>query len=240
MELLKYISQTYPEKFRIFGLVEKIPSLRRVGEFAVEDDVAEEARILSSKLAFDEDQAILTRPLSDIYRQDHWEYVTAKYSYITTLRNRGKSVEVITANILPLCVEEGQRYFLFQKRSESSGLYAGYYSIFGGSFSPELDKDDIYATAIREINEEISGVVSSDDDVLARLKRSKKLLTQETDNGNLQINFLGVEIDLSSEARGEASEGDLIRVKENEIEKFLQKNIDNITPLALGALAYYV
>ena len=149
-------------------------------------------------------------------------------------------MEVITANILPIFIEQDNKYFLFQKRSKSSGLYSGYYSIFGGSFSPELDNNNIYTTALREIKEEILGVTSSDDEILKKLKESKKLLTQETDNGNLQINFLGVEIKLEDNAKGEESEGDLIKVKFNEIDEFIGNNLDKITPLALGVLAYYL
>ena len=240
MSLLDYINENYKDKFFIYCLLENIPTLNNAGELERDSSIQSKADEISKKLRFDEYQAILVEPLSKIYNHTKWEYITAKYSYITALRQSGESVEVITANILPVLVDGEQKYFLFQKRSKESSLYAGYYSIFGGSFSPKLDNDNLYTTAIREIKEEIIGIKSSNEELLKSLESSKKLLTQETDNGNLQINFLGVEIALQDDAKGEETEGALIKVEANNIEEFIESNIDKITPLALSALAYYL
>ena len=240
MSILEFLNKEYKEIFSIYGLIENLPTLKKVGKLEIDSFIQSKADEISKNLRFDEYQAILVEPLSKIYNNRKWEYVTAKYSYITALRKNGESVEVITANILPILVDGEQKYFLFQKRSKESGLYPGYYSIFGGSFSPEVDNNNIYTTAIREIKEEIVGVKSSKKALLKSLKNSKKLLTQETDNGNLQINFLGVEIELEDNAKGEEFEGALIKVEASNIEEFTGSNIDKITPLALSALAYYL
>lgn len=240
MNILDYLDSSYSNKFKIFTLLKTVPALNKVGKLQIEPKVQKIAEEISENLKFDEYQAILTESLTKVYYKKNWEYKIAKYSYVTALRKQGKAVEVVTANILPIFTKKDKRYYLFQKRSESSGLYPSYYSIFGGSFSPETDKDNIYTTALREIKEEILGVISSDDEILKKLKESKKLLTQETDNGNLQINFLGIEININKDAKGEESEGDLIKVDAKNIEHFIKDNIDKITPLALTALHYHL
>jgi 8-oxo-dGTP pyrophosphatase MutT (NUDIX family) len=133
-----------------------------------------------------------------------------------------------------------QEYFLFQKRSSNSGLYPGFFSIFGGAFSPQDDNEDLYTTAVRELYEEINGITNDPKEIYEQLKTLPILLTQETENGNLQINFLGIKIKTDSEFNGSEYEGSVVSIKKSEIYDFLEKNNHQITPLAMACLEYYL
>ena len=181
-------------RFKIFGFIETIPLLKNSGSYKVEDEINREAKEFSTQLRFDENQAIIDKPLTESWQDSIWSYSTALYSYIATARKHGETPEVITANLLVSTIINGEKYILLQQRSMSSGLYPGYYSIFGGSFSPKDDRDEIVTTALRELKEEIVGVLTSDSHLKERLNSADILLTQETDNGNIQFNFLGIEV----------------------------------------------
>lgn len=222
--------------FLTIDMIVKPPVLKDTGKLAIQADFTKKADEVSSKLNFDEDQAILKKPLLQCWKEKTWEYQTAKYSYITAMREDKIPVEVITANILVKTKIDDEDYILLQQRSENSGLYPGYYSIFGGSFSPREDNGDIYLTAVRELYEEIEGIKTSKGSLLKSIQNAKILLTQETDSGNLQINFLDVEIEIDSDTKGFEDEGDLIKIKKDDIESFLTNNKEKITPLAIAAL----
>jgi len=220
--------------FKVFGVLKKLPELIGLGIMELDEEITKEADAFSASLKFDEYQAIITRPLAEVWKEEIWNYKKAKYSYITTLRKHGKPVEVITANILVFTEKNGKKYLVLQKRSNSSGLYAGYYSVFGGAFSPELDRGDLIKTAIRELHEEINGIITPDNVLRERLNNAGWLLTHETDNGNLQINFVGVDVELSPDATGSEDEGKMYLVEWENIEEFIDTNHARITPLALA------
>jgi len=225
---------------KTYGTIDSTPKLYLNGKLNINKEIQKEAKVFSKQLKFDEYQAILIKPLKEIWRNEIWEYQTAKYSYITTLRKHGFAVEVITANLLVIAIIDNEEYFLLQKRSSNSGLYPGFYSIFGGAFSPKDDNNDLYKTAVRELFEEIEGITDDPKEIYAQLQTLPKLLTQETDNGNLQINFLGVRVHANSHFKGAEDEGDVILVKVSEIENFIKQNKQNITPLALACLDKFV
>jgi len=162
-------------------------------------------------------------------------YKFGYYSEIQPKRNSGEKPHGITANIL--AVLPNDRKLVLQRRSGDSDLFPFQKSIFGGGFMPGglkgryEDHDNIKLTAIREFHEETGFSFSIRQ---KSMDCCPIIVTQELDTGNIQINFLGVQVDQLLEIKGSSWEGTVFFIPSDSLEKELKfNNWPNWTRLGL-------
>lgn len=187
---------------RFLSIARQPPALRSLGQLALTATTIARGQRLSQSLREDEWQALIELPADANFNQLNYRCV--RYSQMLALREQGEKPAVLAATAL-LCSTD-QQQLLWQKRSASSHLFGGFLSLFGGGFNPVVsdgrgDNNDSRATAIRECREESGLNVNLPEQCLVTL-------TQETDTGAVQINFLGVAADFSS-AVANPNEGEL-------------------------------
>lgn len=140
-------------------------------------------------------------------------------SVMTARKNLFKSFPLITANVIAWSSEN--KKFMLQKRAESSAIYPGHYSIWGGGFQPSMSFEgnppvekqadkDIFMCIEREFHEEtdkrsigMRSVVNRDMPVI--------LMQELIDNngnpsGAIQFNALGWDIGVDNMDRFSCAE----------------------------------
>ena len=234
MNAIEKINKAFKGKLKVFGKMSIFPTLKDLGDMDVHPDIQKEADEFAKKLSFDEKQAVLELPLAFSSEHAEWGFKKAKYSYINARRNRGDNIEAVTVNIMPTIKKDNESYFLMQQRSLNSILNPGHYSIFGGAVSPDETLFDIKNTAIKELKEEIEGVTSSNSELMLELDKAPAILTQEMSNGNVQINFMSLPVEIDKNMQGNIEEGGVVLVKASEINTFLDENQNKMTELALA------
>ena len=187
------------------SLAQHSPLLKNAGPMPLSETTKLLSKQLANSLRQDEWHALVHMDRSDVDR--HMTYQTLRYSDMLALRQLKEMPCGLSATALIVSLD-GQR-LLWQKRAESSHLFPGFLSLLGGGFNPRMgddlgDDDDPRNTAVREVWEE-AGVQ------LQLPINSLVSVTQETNTGAVQINFLGVVADFS-QARAEESEGLLVEM----------------------------
>ena len=153
-------------------------------------------------------------------------YYDNKYSEIRTLRQRGRYVGIVSANVL--LFSEELNAIVVHRRSDSSYDYANTLHTFGGGFIPpgtsqRGDHSGIRHAAIREIFEESDAGIHVPDS-------TQRIVIDEIKTQFIQLAYLGVNVteEQVDNMRGNW-EGDPIRIRFAELENNLL-NLDGWTP----------
>jgi len=195
-----------------------------------EDKIKEEE--MKKRLTLNEKQVILYGSLEENLNKEKWNCYTTYYSNVRVVREKGETINVLTANILLETRMDGKEYYIFQERSKDIAV-GGKLSFVGG----HIDEEDngIIEGAIRELKEEVIGITESNEELYERLKNANKYVTQEqtVNKGNIQFNFMGVYIKFNNKLNGTMKEGGIVLVPKSVIYEYIEKNKDRFTEYSL-------
>ena len=193
------------------------PRLVNDGFLVLDASTLKLAADIRSTLKADEWHALVDTERKGLGEVMHYQVV--RYSDMLALRQQGKMPTGLAATLLPL--SKASNHFLLQKRSASSHLFPGFLSLLGGGFNPSFDglvrpeqagdvsdllgdDNNPRLTARREVFEESGLHIEIPEQTLVTI-------TQETDNGAMQINYLAVPADFSG-AKADEAEGLLVEI----------------------------
>ncbi|UTA48499.1 hypothetical protein L1F30_02885 [Simiduia sp. 21SJ11W-1] len=197
--------------------------------------VQRRANAIAKTLCADEWHALVDLEQS---KMPHWlAYRIVRYSEMLALRELGARPLGLAATLLlaerkPASAAGGALNLLWQRRSATSHLFPGFYSVLGGGFNPYLndanpgDHNSPQTTAVRECFEESNLTVTIAPNTWVAL-------TRETDSGAMQINYLGVETDFTG-MQADETEGSLHIMPAPEQQEIA--GLENFTDLAKGCL----
>ncbi|MDN3637387.1 hypothetical protein QWY82_01075 [Simiduia curdlanivorans] len=217
LEQLNHWCVAHDLHLRFLGIAQHSPRLINAGFLALDRECLALAEAIRTTLKVDEWHALVDTGREGLTEEMHYQVV--RYSEMLALRQLGKMPAVLAANVLSYCQASGS--LLLQKRGASSHLFPGFLSLLGGGFNPSLtelipadksrgnegligDSNNLKLTAQREFLEE-SGLS------LVIPETTLVTITQETDNGALQINYLGVPADFTG-AYADEEEGLLVEL----------------------------
>ncbi|AFV00029.2 hypothetical protein M5M_14460 [Simiduia agarivorans SA1 = DSM 21679] len=215
---------------RFLSIGTRSPRLISQGKAPLTTDSLARAEAIARTLRTDEWHALADIHCDGFPEQIHYQVVT--YSQMLALREAGTMPTGLSATVLPINHEK--QTLLLQKRSASSHLYPGYLSLLGGGYAPAVDDAGDGAnprtTAERECFEESNVQLTIPDNCLVAI-------TQETDVGAIQINYLGIASDFAN-AKADEQEGLLVEVPVPGEEAIA--DLKNHTDLLKGCLAAYL
>lgn len=209
-----------------------------------DEEVAELADVKTIKI---NEQHLTCNPLDnfDFKGVNNLNCYIIDYKTVTTLRDKGIYVPLITSNVLAYCEESDQ--FVFQLRSKKTKLYPHYYSMPGGGYLPGVSNDKtpddgLLANADREFWEETK-TGFADKDKLYMFSQEIDLITEDGSypSGSLQFNIISAIVHkdqlLKLKENWESDKIDLVR-RTDALDQALEEK-SKITPLLRSCLYYW-
>lgn len=222
--------ETHKINLRFLSVGHQSPRLINNGMAQLPADIIARAKEISASLRADEWHALAEIGCAHFPEEIHYQVVT--YSQMLALREAGAMPTGLSATVLP--INPKTNTLLLQKRAASSHLYPGYLSLLGGGYAPAVDDAGDGAnprtTAERECFEESNVRLCIPENCLVAI-------TQETDVGAIQINYLGVESDFVN-AKADEQEGLLVEVPGPAPAEIM--HLQQHTDLLKGCIAAYL
>jgi len=211
---------------KFYTRIDSIPSINLSSIYLdYPSEHSNEIKEFSNKLKYDSDVLVYNGDFITNFKKPILDLKLSKYSIIQVMNNKYNYCNTLTVNVLPSTLINGEKYYLFQKRSINSAS-GGKLSIFGGA--TDVDDHSIKETCYRELNEEIIGLKSIKEDFFNNINDSFKCVSLN-ENFMLQYNFIDVNINLEENFKGNPSEGEIIQVHEDELKSFFISNKEIFT-----------
>lgn len=217
LEQLNHWCVAHGLHLRFLGIAQHSPRLINAGFLALDRECLALAEAIRTTLKVDEWHALVDTGQEGLTEVMHYQVV--RYSEMLALRQLGKMPTGLAATVLPF--SPASNNMLLQKRSASSHLFPGFMSLLGGGFNPSCDKfgqDSLSTSELNILGDHNNPVFTAQREVLEEAGLSVVIsentvvtITQETDNGALQINYLGVPADFTG-AYADEEEGLLVEL----------------------------
>ncbi len=225
--LLADLNRLDAEHIQLVALWRQEPVLEKVGELRVPDSLQAAYQQQCKALTINEPVCVLAAlPKADpsgTASHRLLTYLESDYATIMTLRRAGQRPMLIAATCMVMDVHQQQ--FLFQQRSSKNHLYPGYLSVFGGGIHPQQDGAQASQGALRELQEESghNGHIPPS---------AWWCLTQEPDNGAVQLTCMPTYINISEHPQFDEAEGKVVRLDWHALQRERQQPLQHWTPLA--------
>ncbi|BFM13109.1 hypothetical protein R50072_32620 [Simiduia litorea] len=243
LDQLNHWCVTHQLRLRFLGVAQHSPRLINAGFLPLDDTVRALSKVIQTTLKVDEWHALIDIESGELTREMYYRVV--RYSEMLALRQQGKMPTGLAATVLPFSQKTNS--VLLQKRSASSHLFPGFLSLLGGGFNPGCDKPThahLSGGDVNELGDNNNPILTAQREVLEEAGLHLEIpdstlvtISQETDNGALQINYLGVPADFTG-AHADEEEGLLVHMPVPSLEQVA--GLEQFTDLAKANLAAWL